>query len=107
MSRKYSIGFLIGIIAVVVLFIIAYQFSYSHAVEENKKRQGESVATEGFFIREADGYVTVYLSDQETVYEYTSILAEELPESIQQELKIGIDVSTLAEVYGFLENYSS
>ncbi|MBQ8803563.1 MAG: hypothetical protein IJZ53_08025 [Tyzzerella sp.] len=107
MNRKYSIGFLIGIIIIMVLFIIVYQFSYSRAVEENEKQRSETKLEEGYYIKEIDGYVTVYLADGKTVYEYTSILVEELPLEIRQELNTGIKVETLGEVYGFLENYSS
>lgn len=107
MNRKYGIGFLIGIIIIMVLFIIAYNFSYSRAKEENERARSETKLEEGYYIKEIDGYVTVYLADEATVYEYTSILVKELPVSIQQEIKEGIKVNTLGEVYGFLENYSS
>ena len=62
---------------------------------------------ECYYIKASDGYVTVYMADEETVYEYTSIPVNELPKDIQKELKSGKKVDTMGQVYGFLENYSS
>ena len=109
MNRKYSIGFLIGIIIILILFIVAYRFSYSRGAKERELTRNSSATQleEGYYINVSNGYVTVYLGDKETVYEYTSILAEELPLELRQELDVGIKVDTLSEVYGFLENYSS
>jgi hypothetical protein len=45
--------------------------------------------------------------DRKTVYEYTSILVEDLPEHVQKQVKEGMKVTSLSQVYGFLENYSS
>ena len=109
MNRKYSIGFLIGIIIILALFVIGYRFSYNRGVKERELTRNSSATEleEGYYINVSNGYVTVYLSDKKTVYEYTSILAEELPLELRQELDSGIKVDTLSEVYGFLENYSS
>lgn len=106
MSRKYSIGFLIGIILLICLFVFGFSFSYNRVTERDETNRAEEVKEVYFFIREKDGYVTVYNSDG-TVYEYTSILKKDLPETIQEEMKSGIKLSSLSEVYGFLENYSS
>lgn len=109
MRRKYSIGFLVFTIIVIFLFIFVYQFSYHRALakmEEDIIKEFTDLE-ECYYIKDTDGYVTVYLADKETVYEYTSILAEELPDEIQSELKNGKKMNTLGQVYGFLENYSS
>ena len=37
----------------------------------------------------------------------TTILVDELPKNIQEKVKEGIKVTSLSELYGFLENYSS
>lgn len=53
------------------------------------------------------GMVIVYYSDKKTVYEYTGISIEDLPEEEQTRLNYGLFVKDDAELYGILENYSS
>ena len=109
MRRKYSIGFLILTIAIVCLLIFVYRLSYHKAIMELEKDILEKSVDldECYYIKASDGYVTVYMADEETVYEYTSIPVNELPKDIQKELKSGKKVDTIGLVYGFLENYSS
>jgi len=110
MNRKYSIGFLIGVILVTSLFVIVYRFSYSRALDKMQAQSEREMQTETeicYYIKDMDGYVTVYEADNKTVYEYTSILVSELPQHLQDELKRGLKVTSLGQVYGFLENYSS
>ena len=110
MRKKYSIGFLILTILVVFLLILGYRISYHKMLSKQEEAQAQEDAPqkeEGFYIKAADGYVTVYLGDGKTVYEYTSILVSELPDAIQKELENGKKVDSLGQVYGFLENYSS
>lgn len=122
-DKKYSIGFVIAGLSVLLLVSGAYQLSY-HAVEERAAEEKvqeaeiqeteESVETEGeamknfcYYLLEKNGYVVVYLSDKETVYEYTSIDVETLPVTVQNEVKNGKYIEDIEELYGFLENYSS
>ena len=106
MSRKYSIGFLIGIIILITIFILGFKMSYDKALENNEQLEPEIISDYNYVLKEKEGYLTVYEKDGQ-VYEYTSILSSDLPESIQEELHVGIKVDNLGEVYGFLENYSS
>ena len=109
MRRKYSIGFLILTIAVVCLLILVYRLSYHKAILELEEDLLEKSVDldEYYYIKASDGYVTVYMADEETVYEYTTIPIDELPKDVQKELKDGKKVDTMGQVYGFLENYSS
>ncbi len=110
MRKRYSIGFLLFLILIVVLFIIVYRFSYHRALVKMEEEILEELAEdieECYYIKGTDGYVTVYLSDGETVYEYTSISMDELPTKVQEELQDGKKVKSIRQVYGFLENYSS
>lgn len=69
---------------------------------------GESMNDdEVFYLKEKDGFVMVYLRDRSTVYETTSISVELLPEALRKEIMDGKYVKSRAELYGFLENYSS
>lgn len=60
-----------------------------------------------FYLKEQNGYVTVYEKDRETLYEPTSIAIEALPEALQSEIRHGKYLKTHEELYSFLENYSS
>ncbi len=110
MRRKYSIGFLILTIIFVGLLIFVYRFSYHRAIVKMEDKLAEQKTVdleECYYIKATDGYVTVYMADEKTIYEYTTIPVQELPKEIQEELGRGKKVTTLGQVYGFLENYSS
>lgn len=106
MSKKYGIGFLIGIIIFIGLLIFGYKFSYNKALERNDNIEYDIISDYNYVLKDKEGYITVYKNTGQ-VYEYTSILSSDLPMYIQEELKEGIGVDNLGEVYGFLENYSS
>lgn len=111
MKHKYSIGFLIVIIF--ILLFILFPISTEKS-EQSTNDQPESIETDGYVIKEnsfylfeINGYVVVFLNDQKTPYEYTDILYDELPLLLQQEIRNGKYIKNLEELYGFLENYSS
>lgn len=54
-----------------------------------------------------NGSITVYYSDKKTIYSYTDIPAEALPEAVRQELYNGKEINSLGALYDFLETYSS
>lgn len=110
MNKKYGIGFLLGFIILVALFVMAYRISYNRALDKHNSEKEEELVAETelcYYIKEMDGYVTVYKEDKKTVYEYTTIRVEDLPEDVQKKLEDGIKMTSLSQVYGFLENYSS
>ena len=110
MNKKYGIGFLIATIVLIGLFFLAYRISYNRALDKQEAEGRQMVQNEleiCYYIKEADGYVIVFEADQRTVYEYTSIVASDLPENVQKQLEDGIKFTSLTQVYGFLENYSS
>ena len=110
MNKKYGIGFLIAFLVLIGMFFLAYRISYRRALDKYEAEERQMVQNEleiCYYIKEADGYVIVLESDQKTPYEFTSILVEDLPEHVQKQLKDGIKFTSLAQVYGFLENYSS
>ena len=110
MRKKYSIGFFAGIIILILLFMLAYRISYKKALDKQQMEEKQMVQNKVeicYYIQEHEGYVIVLESDRKTVYEYTSILVEDLPEYVQEQVKTGMRVTSLTQVYGFLENYSS
>ena len=127
MKNKYGIGFFAVTIIAVLMITCAYQFTFQKAkekaqaqTEEETQEQNpsleeeESVTADGaalkedcYYLMEVNGYVVVYLSDRTTAYEYTDIRFDELPPSVREEVRNGKYVEGEAQLYGFLENYSS
>ena len=62
---------------------------------------------ESYYLVLEKGSVNIYLSDKTTLYEHTSIMAEDLPEKLRLEVLEGKCVQGEQELYDFLENYSS
>lgn len=65
------------------------------------------VSAAKYYLGSEDGKLVVYLSDKKTVYCDTSIKVENLPKEVRDALKDGISFETDAQLYEFLENYSS
>ena len=124
MKKRYSIGFFCFACCALLLLTTAYQISYRKAyerverleaqLEEAQKQEEKSISADGtakkdsgYYLKEKNGYIVVYLADGETFYESTGILAESLPEELREEVSRGKYMETTKELYGFLENYSS
>lgn len=60
-----------------------------------------------FILLNDNGKVTVYHSDNVTVYLDTGISVDTLPQELQNQLMYGIRFTTEMELFEFLENYSS
>lgn len=80
----------------------------------SSRKQNQTVSTQGgahkegvYYLKNRNGYVIVYLDDQTSIYEYTNIRVEELPEELQNEIREGKRLEGKDKLYGFLENYSS
>lgn len=116
MKKKYSISFFVAIILCLVMLSFAYQMSYNHQKEKVNSKQNDqiSVPTEGnaakaevYYLKDLNGFVAVYKNDKKTIYEYTDIRIDELPEEIASEVYGWKEIETAESLYGFLENYSS
>lgn len=108
MKQRKSVGWLMLVIILLLALMMLYRVSYYRTrdkISETEVKSTEVAA--GYYIKDTDGYVTVYEADQKTVYEYTSIRVSDLPDKIQEQLKNGMKVLSPGQVYGFLENYSS
>lgn len=60
-----------------------------------------------FVVREEDGYLNVYFGEKDTLYMYTGIAYQGLPEELKKEISNGKTFDTLEDLYRFLESYSS
>ena len=123
MKSRYIIGFFAVFLLAGIILTAGYQFTYDKVMERQAAQAQdevygtESIAAEGgavkndeddgYYLRELHGFVAVYLSDKETVYEFTEIPVSDLPEEVRQEVAEGKYISTVKELYAFLENYSS
>lgn len=122
MEKKYGIGLFAAALLLVAALSFAYRAEYKYAEEradavqeqEEKKEEEKAVSTQGdaqkeesYYLTELNGYVVVYLHDRQTVFEYTNIRLDELPDTLQEEIRNGKLLEGTEKLYGFLENYSS
>lgn len=124
MKSRYIIGFLAVFLFAGVLLTAGYQFTYNRVMDrqaaqsqdevygtESIAAEGDAVKNtdkeEGYYLCELHGFVAVYMSDKETIYEFTEIPVTDLPEEVRQEIAEGKYIPTIKELYAFLENYSS
>ena len=107
MKPKYSIGLIIFIISIVYIVSASIPDKTEQSNELSISTDGEVLAKDYFYLHDSNGYIIVYAEDNKTIYEYTNIQTESLPEVIQQEIKNGKLIKSKEELYGFLENYSS
>lgn len=63
--------------------------------------------TEGFYLKVEDNNIVVYCDDEKTVYMHTTISALNLPDNLKSQIVEGIFMEDEAELYSFLETYSS
>ena len=54
-----------------------------------------------------DNMLVVYYSDKKTVYEYTGIMVDDIPEKDQITLNHGMYIRDEEELYELLQSYSS
>lgn len=123
MRKKYCIGFFVAIFMIVICLELGYRWK-DHYIEEKQEEQTElsmsmvqdekmvTAKAEGkknseYLLKELNGYVIVYLSDEKTVYEVTGIAISELPDEVQTQVREGMKLYSADELYAFLENYSS
>ncbi len=60
-----------------------------------------------YFLTEYGGYVVVYTNDKKTLVDQTGILISDLSLDQQKEVKNGVYVDDLDQLYGLLESYTS
>jgi hypothetical protein len=88
--------------------LTAYELqSFSDQEVVVRKSYDETLVPSRFYVVVKNGFVVVYNSDLKSVYTYTQIEAENLPEQDRIALSTGIYVDNLEELYALLESYSS
>lgn len=107
MYRNYSLGFLYGFVLLSFILLGVYFNISDNDKIESTQTQGEAVKEDVYYLVERNGYVLVCESDKTTIYEYTNIPLDELPDTLANEIKAGKYIEGKEALYGFLENYSS
>ena len=67
----------------------------------------EDPAEDIFYLVAENHYITVYAQDMQTIYLYTDIRVENLPERLQEEIIQKKMIAGESNLYHFLESYSS
>lgn len=60
-----------------------------------------------YYVFVENSYLTIYLEDKTTLYDYTNIKITTLPEYIQKEVVNGLKIESQKALYEFLETYTS
>ena len=119
MKRQISISifFALFLILLVLMYIKFYNENrlpdpkMSTELDVEEKEDSIAISQEyeafAFYLKDEQGNVVVYTTENHAFYMETGILTYTLPAEIQQKLFTGIFFKTEAELYDFLESYSS
>lgn len=88
-------------------FMSATVESYSPEKLVVKKVYEPLQLQEKFFLKAEENYVVVYYGDNRTVYMYTNIRLDSLPEETRLEIEDIKEIDTYESLYSFLESYTS
>ena len=115
MKRQISISIFLAILVIALAWLY---IKFSNDTQLNDKgvlteeeEQAQEISQEyvsyQFYIKNEDGRLVVYETETQKTYAQTGIESETLPVEIQSELDTGIFFQTEADLYNFLESYSS
>ncbi len=88
-------------------FVSAFVESYSPEKLVVKKIYEPIHLAEKFYLKAEENYVVVYYGDNSTVYMYTNIRMDSLPEETRQEIENCKEIETYESLYSFLESHTS
>lgn len=125
MQKKYGIILTFSLFAFLVVLSLGYREEYKYLVRksqnpsetQSENQSGDALLQvqgtaekeeeQSYYLTILNGYVVVFRSDRQTLFEYTDIPLADLPTELQNELKKGKIIIGEEKLYGFLENYSS
>lgn len=125
MQKKYGVILTFSLFAFLAVLSFGYREEYKYLVRKSQNPsetqsenqsddtllqvQGtaEKEEEQSYYLTILNGYVVVFRSDRQTLFEYTDIPLADLPTELQNELKKGKIIIGEEKLYGFLENYSS
>ncbi len=88
-------------------FVDARIESYSQQKLVVKKVYEPLYLEEKFYLKSEENYIVVYYADQITVYMYTGICMDHLPEETRLEIEAVKEIDSYESLYSFLESYTS
>lgn len=118
MKRQVSVSIFLAIVLISLAWLYI-KFSNETSPKENVITTENDVSKESsmpmsqeyisckYYLKDEQGKLVVYENKNHEIYMETSIEIELLPESLKEELKTGVFFQTDAELYDFLESYSS
>lgn len=125
MQKKYGVILTFSLFAFLAVLSLGYREEYKYLLRKSQNPsetqsenqsddtllqvQGtaEKEEEQSYYLTILNGYVVVFQSDRQTLFEYTDIPLADLPTELQNELKKGKIIIGEEKLYGFLENYSS
>ena len=125
MQKKYGVILTFSLFAFLAVLSLGYREEYKYLVRKSQnpsETQSENQSDDtllqvqgtaekedeqSYYLTILNGYVVVFRSDRQTLFEYTDIPLADLPTELQNELKKGKIIIGEEKLYGFLENYSS
>jgi hypothetical protein len=118
MKRQVSVSIFLAIVLISLAWLYI-KFSNETSPKENVITTENDVSKESsvpmsqeyisckYYLKDEQGKLVVYENKNHEIYMETSIEIELLPESLKEALKTGVFFQTDAELYDFLESYSS
>ncbi|MBQ8247711.1 MAG: hypothetical protein IJZ42_11310 [Lachnospiraceae bacterium] len=88
-------------------FVEASVESYSAEKLVVKKIYEPLLLEEKFYLKAEENYVVVYYGDNSTVYMYTNIRLDSLPEETKLQIEGIKEIDSYENLYSFLESYTS
>ena len=87
--------------------LISYELISYHDNQISLRKTYRETKVKGYYAKSFNGTIVILNGDEKTVYEYTQIPINVLPEDLQEEVISGYYLETDEALYSFLENYSS
>ncbi|MGN0438976.1 MAG: hypothetical protein ACI4F4_10670 [Lachnospiraceae bacterium] len=84
-----------------------YEMISYHDQEIHLRKTYGQPKKSGFIAKSYNGMVVILKADGKTVYEYTEISVNSLPEQLKEQINSGYVIDNEETLYNFLENYSS
>lgn len=87
--------------------LVSYELTEYNETEITLRKTYRKEEKTGFYARSFNGTIVILQSDDKTVYEYTQIMIDTLPDDMQEKVNAGYYIENEEDLYSFLENYSS
>ncbi|MGN0153731.1 MAG: hypothetical protein ACI4A3_04730 [Lachnospiraceae bacterium] len=87
--------------------LVSYELVSYKGNQINLRKTFKKPVFSGYYAKSFNGMIVILNGDGKTVYEYTQIPINMLPDNVKEEVIEGYYLETEEDLYNFLENYSS